>query len=55
MKITSSEVSTFVGKLISSNIWIALNDVAEPGEGTGTGIVVNPSSKKNILSPFLMT
>jgi hypothetical protein len=31
IRITSSGVSEFVGKLISTNIWIALNDVAEPG------------------------
>ncbi|CAB3999160.1 macrophage mannose receptor 1-like [Paramuricea clavata] len=31
VRITSSGVSEFVGKLISTNIWIALNDVAEPG------------------------
>ena len=31
VRITSSAVSGFVAKLISTNIWIALNDVAEPG------------------------
>ena len=31
VRITSTAVSELVGKLIETNIWIALNDVAEPG------------------------
>ena len=31
VRITSTAVAEYVGKLISTNIWIALNDVAEPG------------------------
>lgn len=32
VRITSAAVSEFVGKLIKTNTWIALNDVAEPGD-----------------------
>ena len=31
IRVTSSGMLDFVGKIISANVWISLNDIAEPG------------------------